>query len=146
MAANKQGDQEIPLSTDQQTNQLRSEGIYQILWYSYKGFTGFINWDNIFVPPHCMYTGIVGGTRGNRSSSTPILLVSMYDGRNHIRFIPRRIGIYWKIPIIPIKINRGSWWFEEQYLTYHSTEILLDLDQSWKSAILRQILKKISQI
>jgi hypothetical protein len=31
MASNKQGDQEIPLSTDQQTNQLRSEGIYQIL-------------------------------------------------------------------------------------------------------------------
>jgi hypothetical protein len=32
MASNKQGDQEIPLSTDQQTTQSRSEGIARIIY------------------------------------------------------------------------------------------------------------------
>jgi len=38
MATNKQGDQEIPHSTEQQTNQLRLEGIYQHILVGKKSF------------------------------------------------------------------------------------------------------------
>ncbi len=51
----------------------------------------FINWVNIFMHPHFMYACV-------------------YDGRNNLRFIPKGIWIYWKVPIIPIKISPGSCW------------------------------------
>ncbi len=49
--------------------------------------------------------------KGNQYFSAPnCTYVYMYDGRNNVRFIPKGIWIYWKIPMIPIKISPGICW------------------------------------
>jgi hypothetical protein len=65
--------------------------IYFLGFISLQDLLEFINWVNIFMHPHFMYACV-------------------YDGRNNLRLIPKGIWIYWKIPIIPIKISPGSCW------------------------------------
>lgn len=80
---------------------------------------GSINWVNIFAPLHCTYVSVIGGTRWNRYFDAPTLQVCMYDERNNIRFIPKGIGIYWKVLIIHIKKSLCNYWHLNEALLYN---------------------------